>query len=85
MNTRSNRSYNHDRPRIELTKQSLNYKGTLVWNKIPRNVKYVRNSQPPQLVSNNIFKNNLKEFLLTEGPAAIGLYLSEILYTNRDT
>ena len=84
MSTRSNRSYNCDRPRIQLTKQSLNYKGTLVWNKIPRSVKYIKNSHPLQLVSNNTFKNNLKEFILTEGPVSIGLYLSEILYSNRD-
>ena len=84
MSTRSNRSYNCDRPRIELTKQSLNYKGTHVWNKIPHNVKYIRNAHPPQLVSNNTFKSNLKEFILAEGPAAIRLYLSEILYSNRD-
>ena len=84
MAIRSNRSYNCDRPRIQLTKQSLNYKGTLVWNKIPHNIKYTKNSHPPQLLSQNTFKNSLKEFILAEGPAAIGLYLSEILYTNRD-
>ena len=84
MSTRSNRNYNCDRPRIQTTKQSLNYKGTLVWNKIPNNVKYAKNTLPLQLVSDNIFKKNLKEYILAEGPSAIGLYLSEILYSNRD-
>ena len=84
MTTRSNRSFNHDRARIQLTKQSLNHKGNSVWNKIPWNVKYIKNSQPPQFVSINTFKNNLKEYLLVEGPTAIGFYLSDILYSNRE-
>ena len=32
MSTRSNRSLNLENPRIQLTKQSLNYKGNLVWS-----------------------------------------------------
>ena len=82
MSTRSNRSFNVDRPRIELTKQSLNYKGTLVWNKIPNTVKYIRCSNPPQLYPNNVFKSQLKNFLLSEGPVAITFYLNEILYSS---
>ena len=62
MITRSNRSFNTVTPRIQLTKQSLNYKGNMVWNKIPNAVKYAKNSVPPQLNSNNIFKNKLKDF-----------------------
>ena len=85
MCTRSNRSYDLDKPRIQLTKQSLNYKGILVWNKIPNNVKYQKGTNPPQLAQKITFKNNLKDFLLAEGPVAIGHYLNEILYTNRDT
>ena len=80
MNTRSNRSFNVDRPRIQLTKQSLNFKGNMVWSKIPNAVKYVRNSDPPELHSNTIFKKNLIDFLLSEGPIAISFYLSQILY-----
>ena len=82
MTTRSNRSFNLDQPRIQTTKQSLNYKGNMVWNKIPNSVKYIGGSDPPQLYSNDAFKNRLKEFLLSEGPAAIGFYLNEILYSN---
>ena len=82
MITRSNRSFNIDQPRIQLTKQSLNYKGNLVWNKIPNAVKYTRNSDPPQLHSNEIFKDKLKDFLISEGPAAISFYLNQILYSN---
>ena len=84
MSTRSNRSFNLENPRIQLTKQSLNYKGTLVWNKIPNNVKYVRNSHPLQLFSKETFKNKLREFLLTEGPVATKHHLSEILYSNQE-
>ena len=84
MSTRSNRSFNLENPRIQLTKQSLNYKGNLVWNKIPNNVKYIRNAQPCQLYSKESFKQKLKEFILAEGPVATGLHLSDILYSNRD-
>ena len=84
MTTRSNRSFNLEKPRIQLTKQSINYKGTLVWNKIPKNLKYEKNSNPTQLTLYNTFKNNLKDFILTEGPVAISHYLNEILYTNRE-
>ena len=84
MRTRSNRFFNVDRPRIQLTKQSLNHKGNMVWSKIPNSVKYTRNSDPPELQSNSVFKNSLKEFLLSEGPAAISFYLSQILYSNSD-
>ena len=83
MSTRSNRSFNLDNPRIQLTKQSLNYKGNLVWNKIPNSVKYIRHSQSSQLCSKDVFKNKLKDFLLAEGPVATGLHLSEILYSDR--
>ena len=84
MSTCSNRTFNLDKPRIQLTKQSLNYKGSLVWNKIPNNVKYVTGLHPPQLAQINTFKENLKNFILTEGPAAISHYLSEILYSNQE-
>ena len=84
MSTRSKRSFNLEKPRIELTKQSLNYKGSLVWNKIPNDVKYIKHSQPPMLAPINSFKNNLRYFVLAEGPMAIGHYLSEILYSNSD-
>ena len=84
MSTRSNRTFNLDKPRIQLTKQSLNYKGSLVWNKIPNNVKYVTGLHPPQLAQINTFKENLKDFILTEGPTAISHYLSEILYSNQE-
>ena len=82
MSTRSNRFFNIEKPRIQLTKQSLNYKGNLVWQNIPNSVKYIRGTNPPELVSINVFKKNLKEFLLAEGPMAINFYLSEILYSN---
>ena len=84
MSTRSRRAFNLDQPRIQLTKQSLNYKGALVWNKIPNNVKYVKGSSPPHLFSNDTFKKNLKEFLLVEGPVSISLYLTEMLYSNQE-
>ena len=82
MSTRSNRFFNIDNPRIQLTKQSLNYKGNLVWQKIPNSVKYVRGIIPVQLVSFSLFKKNLREFILAEGPTAINFYLSEILYSD---
>lgn len=84
MSTCSNRAFNLDKPRIQLTKQSLNYKGTLVWNKIPNCVKYVNDTHPPQLAEKNTFQNKLKDFILAEGPISISLYLSEILYSNRE-
>ena len=84
MITRSNRFFNIEKPRIQLTKQSLNYKGNLVWQNIPNSVKYIRGTSPPELVSINLFKANLKEFLLAEGPMAINFYLSEILYSNSE-
>ena len=76
MLTRSNQSFNLEKPRIQLTKQSLNYKGLLVWNEIPNIVKYVKNSNPPQLNSKNSFKKHLKDF--------ITYFMNDILYTNRD-
>ena len=82
MNTRSNRSFNIDHPRIELTKQSLNYKGNMEWSKIPNAVKYLRNSDPPELNSINVFKEKLKDFVLAEGPSAISFHLNQILYSN---
>ena len=85
MNTRSNRTFNVDCPRIQLTKQSLNFKGNLVWNKIPNSVKHARNSDPPELHSNAVFKEKVKNFILSEGPAAISFYLSQILYSNQDS
>ena len=84
MSTRSKRTFNLDKPRIELTKQSLNYKGTRVWNKIPNSVKYVNGLHPPQLAQISTFKDNLKDFILAEGPTAISHYLSEILYSNQE-
>ena len=66
MTTRSNRSFNIENPRIQLKKQSLNYKGNLVWRKIPNSAKYIRGTNPPQLFSIKLFKKNLKNFLMAE-------------------
>ena len=67
------------------SEQKNSEKPALVWNNIPNNVKYERGSEPPQLVSIHVFKNNLKYFVLAEGPMAIGHYLNEFLYSNGDT
>ena len=46
---------------------------------------FYKNTFKKKYFYKNTFKKNLKDFLLAEGPVAIGHYLNEILYTNRDT
>ena len=79
-------SRNHstgERPRIQLTKQAINFKGPFIWRKIPNSVKYCSQENAPletQFRSFQNFKEKLKDFILNTGPGAIGFYISQILH-----
>ena len=83
MLTRSRSQFSSECPRIQLTKQAMNYKGPFIWNKIPNSVKYCSSDNGTlamQYRSLDNFKENLKDFILNTGPSAIGFYLSQILH-----
>ena len=62
-------------PRIQLTRQSLNFWGNLVWKEIPHHVKYNQNESPTTFRSFNSFKHSLKEFILNCGDEDIAQFV----------
>ena len=83
MTTRSRNQFSSERPRIQLTKQAINFKGPFIWNKIPNSVKYCSADDvtlATQFRSFQSFKVNLKDFILNTGVSAIGFYISQILH-----
>ena len=83
MITRSRSQFSSECPRIQLTKQAMNYKGPFIWNKIPNSVKYCSSDNVTlamQYRSLDNFKEYLKDFILNTGPSAIGFYISQILH-----
>ena len=57
-----------DTPRIQLTKQALDYKGPIIWDNIPNFVKY-SSEEGNVFRPFKDFKNNLKTFILSIGIA----------------
>ena len=80
MTTRSRRCFSFDKPRIQLTKQALNYKGTIIWNNLPNDVKYSNNDNSrSSFKSLNAFKKSLKNFIINSGSMEISFILSQII------
>ena len=79
--TRSRNKYTLSAPRIQLTKQSFNYKGPTIWNKIPDDVKYSNMSDGP-FRSFNAFKTRLKSHILNMGITQSSFILSQIYHPN---
>ena len=83
MTTRSRNQFSSECPRIQLTKQAINFKGPFIWNKIPNSVKYCNSNEDTlatQHRSFDYFKVHLKDFVLNTGTSAIGFYISQILH-----
>ena len=83
MTTRSRNRLASERPRIQLTKQAITFKGPFIWNKIPNSVKYCSTDNTTvttQFRSFQSFKDSLKDFILNTGPNTIGFYISQILH-----
>ena len=58
--------FTSEKPRIQLTKQALGYKGPIIWGKIPSFVKYI-NDIESEYRSYNDFKTNLRTYNLSAG------------------
>lgn len=83
MKTCSRTQFSSERPRIQLTKQAINFKGPFIWNKIPNSVKYSSSDDSTlamQYRSLDSFKASLKDFILNTVVSAIGFYISQILH-----
>ena len=81
MTTRSRRIYNSETPRIQLTKQALDFKGGIVWRLIPNHVKYENNDLRHQYRSFNSFKIQLKQFIIECGSDDIADFVMQIRYS----
>ena len=81
MTTRSRRIYNSETPRIQLTKQALDFKGGIVWRLIPNHVKYESNDLRHQYRSFNSFKIQLKQFIIECGSDDIADFVMQIRYS----
>ena len=73
--TRSRRNYYSSTPRIQLTRQSLNYRGNIVWEKIPYHVKYTNNETSPIFQNFISFKYLLKEYILDSGDEDVSEFI----------
>ena len=81
MTTRSRNKYTLSAPRIQLTKQSFNYKGPTIWNKIPDEIKYSNRSEG-SFRSFKDFKTHLKSHILSMGSTQSSFILSQIYHPN---
>ena len=80
MTTRSRRTFNFETPRIQLTKQALDFKGGIVWKLIPNHVKFESNDLMHQYRSFNSFKIHLKQFITDSGSDDIADSVMQIRY-----
>ena len=83
MTMRSRNQLSAECPRIQLTKQAINFKGPFIWSKIPNSVKYYSSNDVTlvtQFRSFQNFKDKLKDSILNTGPNAIGFFISQILH-----
>ena len=81
MSTRSRRTFNIITPRIQLTKQSLDFKGGIVWRLVPNHVKYENTNSDGEYRSFSSFKNQLKEFVINCGSDVIAEFIMQIQYS----
>ena len=81
MATRSRSRYTLSAPRIQLTKQSFNYKGPTIWNKIPDEIKY-SNRSDSSFRTFKAFKTRLKSHILNMGITQSSFILNQIYYPN---
>ena len=79
MTTQSRGCFSFDKPLIQLTKQVLNYKGTIIWNNLPNDVKYSNNDTSNiSFKSLNELKKSLKNFIFNSGSTEISFIFSQI-------
>ena len=71
MTTRSRRNFLLGKPRIELTRQSVNFRGIKIWNNIPVAVKYINCHHPTTYRSLKSFKKRLTNYVTERGAAFI--------------
>ena len=76
---RRNRGLSGDTPRIQLTKQALDYKGPIIWDNIPNFVKY-SSEEGNVFRPFKDFKNNLKTFILSIGIAEIKAIVDTLVH-----
>ena len=81
-NTRSRRIFYSTTPRIQLTRQSLSYRGNLVWEKIPHHVKYQEINADNIFRSFGSFKKSLKEFIVNSGDYDISEFIQQTRLTS---
>ena len=81
MSTPSWRTFNIITPRIQLTKQSLHFKGGIVWRLVPNHVKYENTDCDSEYRSFSSFKNHLKEFVINCGSDVIAEFIMQIQYS----
>ena len=80
MSTRSRRIFNTTTPRIQLTKQALDFKGGIVWRLIPNHVKYDIDTSS-EYRSFTSFKEHMKQFVINCGSDVIAEFVMQTQYS----